>query len=104
MGYIKQKLTEELTHEKTVGMCCDICKLKTEIVDDPAWYGFYSQTYCYGSDATDREWYTVCSPDCFFKFILKLLDDGELDKIKLDDFEGPFLYKMAEFYKRSIIT
>ena len=101
MGYTKEQVTEEITHRKTTGMLCDVCESKTNTVDDPGWYGFHSQSYDYGPDASNNEWYTVCSPDCLFKFILKLTSENDEDEdIKVDDMDGAFLRKMAKFYKQ----
>ena len=102
MGYIKKEITEEVTHKKSVGMVCDVCGEKTDIVDDPGWFGFYARTYFYDSDGNDNEWYIVCSPECFLRKMSELIQDtGDNEDFEFADMDLEFAKKFIKLLPES---
>lgn len=97
----KKEVTE--IKEVTIGYKCDVCGNVIDTKNFPdEWHMFSSNHNEWGNDSIDSyEYYQVCSPECYVKKFIEIVDSEMEDRYdaKIDEMEIQFARKMSEYFK-----
>ena len=100
----REKVTE--LKEVTIGYKCDICKKQHDGDDYPdSWHYFNHGHQAWGNDSHEsREYFLVCSPECYFKQLTKSLKEvGGNTGAEIDEKEPDFVIHLLEYVKDLIL-
>ena len=101
MEITQQKKVTKL-EKVIIGHKCDICKKQHDGDDYPdSWHYFHHQHEAWGNDSCDSaEWFLVCSPECYFKQLVKSLKKvGGNYGAEIDEKTKDFVIHLLEYIK-----